>query len=231
MEHISNFVRFGLLAGLLFIWPINASLAGEHDLESYLKTQNLPPASGVKKPLVKPYKGDDGLWHQTWFLDSFLNLREDFEETKAQGKRLAIVFEQRGCGYCIKMHKEVLAEKYINEYVRNNFNIIQINLWGDREVTDFDGKKLTEKTLAERWGIFFTPAIVFLKDDLQGLDGKWGRKLEVMRMALGIGPGTFYDVFTWIKQGIYKKDRNFQRFHLIRIAQREALKKAEKQTE
>ena len=71
----------------------------------------LPPAIGPEKPLVKPIKGDDGLFHQTWFKESFLDLREDFEEARAEGKRFAVVFEQRGCIYCIKMHTEVLAKK------------------------------------------------------------------------------------------------------------------------
>ena len=51
---------------------------------------------------------------------------------------------------------------------------------GAREVTDFDGVKMSEKALAERWGIIFTPTIVFYKDNLTGLDGKWGRPLEVI---------------------------------------------------
>ena len=64
---------------------------------------------------------------------------EDFNEAKAHGKRFAVIFEQRGCPYCMKMHTEVLSQRYINDYVRQNFDIVQLNLWGAREVTDFDG--------------------------------------------------------------------------------------------
>lgn len=186
---------------------------------------DLPPAIGPSEPKVVPIKGDDGLYHQPWFEETFLDLKEDFSEAREDGRRFAVIFEQRGCTYCTKMHKEVLAQKYINDYVRKNFRIIQLNLWGSREVTDFDGKVLTEKKLAERWGVMFTPTIVFLKDDLSQLDGKWGRDLEVLRMSLGVGPGTFYDIFTWVKHEIYKTDANFQRFHLARYEQRQALSK------
>ncbi|MDA7947076.1 MAG: thioredoxin family protein [Hyphomicrobiaceae bacterium] len=186
---------------------------------------DLPPAIGPELPRVEPTKGDDALYHQSWFNQSFLNLRDDFEEAKAEGKRFAVIFEQRGCIYCVKMHTEVLAKKYINDYVRENYRIVQINLWGDREVTDFDGKVLTEKELVKRWGVVFTPWIVFFKDDLAGLDKKWGPELEVMRMGLGVGPGTFYDMFTWIRIKGNEGDEHFQRFHIRRLNEREALAK------
>jgi thioredoxin-related protein len=186
----------------------------------------LPPAIGPETPMVKPVKGDDGLYHQTWFNESFLNMREDFEEARAQGKRLAVIFEQRGCGYCIKMHKEVLAKKYVNDYVRENFRIVQLNLWGDREVTDFDGTVMKEKELAQRWNVVFTPWIIFFKDDLTGLEGKWGPPLEVQRMGLGMGAGTFYDMFAWIRVKGYESGEHFQRFHIRRINERDAIAKA-----
>ena len=150
---------------------------------------------------------------------------DDFAEAKAEGKRFAVIFEQRGCPYCTKLHTEVLAQNYINDYVRENFSIVQLDLWGAREVTDFDGKVMSEKALAERWGVIFTPTIVFYKDDLAGLDGKWGRELEAIeRLPLSYGRDTFYDLFVWVRHKIYESDRNFQRFHISRIAEREALK-------
>ena len=123
------------------------------------------------------------------------------------------------------MHTEVLAQRYINDYVRENFTILQLDLWGSREVTDFDGTMLTERALAERWGVIFTPTIVFFKDDLTGLEGKWGRELEAIeRLPLSYGRDTFYDLFVWVRLKLYERDSNFQRFHIARIAEREALK-------
>ena len=185
----------------------------------------LPPPAGPASPRVEPLRGEDGLFHQSWFQLSFLNLREDFAEAKAAGKRFAVIFEQRGCPYCAKLHQDVLSQRYINEYVRANFTILQLDLWGGREVTDFDGKVLSERALAERWGVIFTPTVVFFKDDLAGLDGKWGRDLEAIeRLPLSYGPLTFYDLFVWVRHKLYEQDRNFQRFHIARIVEREALK-------
>ncbi|MBU2581692.1 MAG: thioredoxin family protein [Alphaproteobacteria bacterium] len=185
----------------------------------------LPPAAGPSEPLAVAEQGDDGIYHQPWFVSSFLDLKEDFAAAKAQGKRFAVVFEQRGCIYCVKMHTEVLAKRYINDYVRENFAVVQLNMWGSREVTDFDGTQTTEKKLAERWGVMFTPTVIFFKEDVDGQDTQWGQALEVTRMSLGIGPGTFYDLFVWIRAKVYETDRNFQRFHLMRYEEREAMKK------
>ena len=186
--------------------------------------QTLPPPIGPVKPLVVPKKGDDGIYHQAWFVQSFLDLREDYADAEKAGKRFAIVFEQRGCIYCTKMHTEVLAQKYINDYVRENFHILQLDLWGSREVTDFDGRKVPEKQLAERWGVMFTPTVVFFKDGLKDIKAP-GPPIEVTRMSLGFGPGTFYDLFVWVRAKVYETDRNFQRFHLARHNEREALLK------
>jgi thioredoxin-related protein len=189
----------------------------------------LPPPVGPTAPRVEPLKEENGLYRQTWFAETFLDLRDDFAEAKAANKRFAIIFEQRGCPYCIKLHTEILPQKYINDYVRQNFFIVQLDLWGARDVTDFDGTKMSEKALAERWGVIFTPTIIFYKDDLAGLEGKWGRELEAIeRLPLSYGRDTFYDLFVWVRTKIYERDKSFQRFHIARIAEREALKAAGK---
>lgn len=215
---LRTWLGMALAAAFALMQTTPVSAAGE--------TPPLPPAIGPETPRVEPVKGDDGLYHQKWFNQSFLDLREDYEEAKAQGKRFAVIFEQRGCIYCVKMHTQVLAKKYINDYVRENFRIVQLNLWGDREVTDFDGTVLPEKELAQRWKVIFTPWIVFFKDDLSKVEAKWGQDLEVFRMGLGMGPGTFYDMFTWIRVKGYEKDPQFQRFHIQRLNEREAIARA-----
>jgi len=210
-------VILALAMGLGF-GGLSAALAGD---------PVLPAPSGPVLPRVAPLRTDDGLYRQSWFQLSFLDLRDDFADAKAGGKRLAVLFEQRGCVYCASLHNDVLAARYINDYVRENFAVVQLDLWGAREVTDFDGTVLTERALAERWGVIFTPTIVFLKDDLTGLEGKWGRELEAIeRLPLSFSADTFYDLFVWVRLKLYERDRNFQRFHIARIAEREALKPA-----
>jgi thioredoxin-related protein len=210
-------VILALAAGLC-VGGLAAAFAGD---------PTLPPPSGSVLPRVAPVRADDGLYRQSWFQLSFLDLREDFADAKAAGKRLAVLVEQRGCVYCASLHNDVLAVRYINDYVRENFAIVQLDLWGAREVTDFDGTVLPERALAERWGVIFTPTIVFFKDDLTGLEGKWGRELEAIeRLPLSFSADTFFDLFVWVRLKRYERDRNFQRFHIARVAEREALRPA-----
>ena len=46
----------------------------------------------------------------------------------------------------------------------------------------------------------------------------------IERLPLSFGRDTFYDLFVWVRLKLYERDRNFQRFHISRIAEREALK-------
>jgi len=180
------------------------------------------PALAAEGDLIQPTLGDDGLYHHAFFLQSFLDLGEDLADSQAEGKRLVVVFEQRGCIYCKKVNTEVLADPAINAYVRDNFNVLQLNLFGDRTVTDLDGEAMTEKELARRWGILFTPTFVFLTDDLEAAQGSTGKDASVFNMQGAFGKGTFTAAFEWVKQKGYEGDMHFQKFVAERVAARQA---------
>ena len=108
--------------------------------------------------------GDDGLHKPAWLRETFKDLREDLAEANAEGKRLMITIEQRGCIYCTRMHEEVFTDPAIEALIREQYFVVQINLFGDVEVTDFDGTVLPEKAMATRWGVLFTPTLIFLPE-------------------------------------------------------------------
>src|SRR3546814_4594633 len=94
----------------------------------------------------------------------------------------------------------------------------QYNLYGDEEVTDLDGEVLTEKTAARKWGIAFTPTILFLPE---GADGSLdARQAAVASMPGAFQKGTFLDMFTWVRDKLYETDEDFQRYHARRIRER-----------
>ena len=136
--------------------------------------------------LPMPDIGEDGMHEQSWFHESFLDLGGDLGEAKANGKRLVIIWEQRGCPYCKRMHEVNLRIPRIVNSIKDNFVVIQLNLWGDREVTDFDGEVLKEKDLANKWGVLFTPTSIFYPETVEKIGGKTGRDAEVLRI-----PGYF----------------------------------------
>jgi thioredoxin-related protein len=160
---------------------------------------------------VEPRLLEDGLYAQDWFLQSFLDLKQDLGDTAASGKRLAIIWEQRGCPYCKDMHTVNFADPEINAYVRANFNVIQLNLWGDRPVTDFDGQEISEKALARKWGIIYTPTIQFLPETAAEIGSKNARDAEVMRMPGYFRPFHFAAMFHYVREKRYA-DTHFQRY-------------------
>ena len=73
-----------------------------------------------------------GLHTEDWFAVTFKDVAEDIETAAAEGKRLAIIFEQEGCIYCKKLHEEVLSDAEVADYIKANFVVVQMNLWGRR---------------------------------------------------------------------------------------------------
>ena len=86
--------------------------------------------------------------HPDWFKESFLDFREDIAEAGAEGRRLLLYFWQRGCPYCNQLVTDNLAHPDMVPTVRAHFDLIAINMWGDREVIRVDGQTFSEKTLA-----------------------------------------------------------------------------------
>src|SRR5947199_116629 len=113
---------------------------------------------------AEPVLTEDGLYRQPWFLESFLELADDLQGATNLGKRFAIMWELRGCPYCRETHLVNFARPDIEEYVKTNFEILQLNIVGSRKVTDFDGAEMSEKALAAKYGVRFTPTFQFFPE-------------------------------------------------------------------
>lgn len=155
--------------------------------------------------------GDDGLHKEAWFTITFRDIADDIAQAKAEGKRLALTFEQRGCIYCAQMHEKILSDPEVRDYIAANFMVVQYNMFGDEEVTDLDGETLTEKTAARRWGYVFTPTIVFLPEEAP--EGKTVAEAAVATMPGAFGKWTFLNMFRWVREKGYERDEHFQQYH------------------
>lgn len=166
--------------------------------------------------------GDDGLHKADWIRDTFKDLTEDLAEANAEGKRLVLMVEQRGCIYCAKMHEQVFSRPDIADYIREHFFVVQINLHGSTGITDFDGEELTEREAARKWGLLFTPSILFMPKEVG--ENQSAHTVAVALMPGAFGPGTTLDMFTWVKEERYALDgdEDFQRYHARRISERAA---------
>jgi thioredoxin-related protein len=164
--------------------------------------------------------GDDGLHKQAWFATTFRDMKEDLSQARSEGKRLAIMFEQRGCIYCKEVHENVLTDPEVRDFIKEHFMMVQYNLHGDEEVIDLDGEELTEKTAARKWRVTFTPTIFFLPEEMQ--EGKDVSAQTVAVMPGAFRKGTFLDMFQWVHQKGYDTDEDFQRYHGRRVQERRA---------
>lgn len=162
-------------------------------------------------PALAAELGDDGLHKAPWMRDTFKDLTEDLDEANAEDKRLMIMVEQRGCIYCAKMHEEVFVIPEIAQYIEDNFFVVQINMFGDVEVTDFDGTTLPEKDMVKRWGALFTPSIYFFPEEVE--DDMTASQAAVANMPGAFGRWTTFNMLNWVVEKGYEGDEPFQKYH------------------
>lgn len=170
-----------------------------------------PRLQAAKDALKEPELSDNGLHIQDWFLESFMDLAEDHAALSEQDKHLALLFEQRGCPYCAELHRVNFGRDDIVSYMNKNFGVLQVDLWGSREMTDFDGKTLEERALARRWRTIFTPTMVFFPKEVDQVKGKKGADVEIFRMPGYFKPFHFMSVLEFVNTGLFRTS-NFQRY-------------------
>lgn len=121
-------------------------------------------AADTDKGLTTGLENPGYLGQPAWFKESFLDLREDVAEATAAGKRLLLYFHQDGCPYCAKLLQDNFADRKIADSTQNHFDVIAINIWGDKSVTGLDGSETTEKQFAGKMRVQFTPSLLFLDE-------------------------------------------------------------------
>jgi thioredoxin-related protein len=193
IQHIAK----GLFAGLVMVG---------------LVVGNAPQATAQSHEIIL---GDDGIHYKDWFLVSFLELAEDFEEARAEGKRFVILWESSNCPYCRDLHQINFAIPETTDYIKERFAILQLNIFGSREVVDFDGEALTERQLARKYQVNFTPTMQFFPETFEEMEGKAGMAREVMRMPGYFRPYHFAAIHEYVHDKRYE-DTDFQAYLLER---------------
>lgn len=172
-------------------------------------------------PLRAAELGDDGLYKTSWMRDTFKDMGEDLAEANAEGKRLLILMEQRGCIYCKKMHEEVFSLEEVSSYIEENFFVVQMDMRGSVEMTDFDGDVLPERAMARKWGLMFTPTMMFLPPEVDGVPAS---QAAVAQIPGAISAATTMDLLTWVVEERYltENKEDFKAYSARRTAERTA---------
>ncbi len=132
-----------------------------------------------------------------FFEQSLGDLAEELDIAREEGKQgLLLFFEQEECPFCRRMKRDVLNRPQVQDYYREHFRILPIDIEGDVTLLDFQGVEMKEKDFAFRVNrVRATP--VFLFYDLNGK--------PVTRYT---GATTGIDEFMWlgeyVVQGVYR---------------------------
>ncbi len=141
------------------------------------------------------YYGAKAAEYPAWFKESFLVLRDDVKEAAQANKRVLLLFNQDNCPYCSALVERNLSQREIEATMRKKFDVIAMNIWGDREVVGLDGKSYTEKTYAAALKIQFTPSLLFL-DESGGV---------VLRLNGYVPPPRMQAALDWVAGRMEKK--------------------------
>jgi thioredoxin-related protein len=96
-----------------------------------------------------------------WFKQSFLDFRADIAEAAQAGKTVILLFHQDGCPYCNALVERNLSQRKIEQKLRDKFEIVALNIWGDRDIVSVSGQSFTEKEFAAALKVQFTPSLLF----------------------------------------------------------------------
>ncbi len=140
---------------------------------------------------------EEPLVHPDWFKTSLGNLNDDLKESVANGKKgLIVYFGQQNCAYCEQFLNVNLGIEEIQNYLRGNFDIVPIDIWGINDVIDTDGKEYSEREFSLHYKTNFTPSLVFYDRD-----GK-----PVFRLRGYYPPYKFRAALQYVVEGFYKKE-------------------------
>lgn len=164
-----------------------------------------------------------GTMHEVpeWFKESFLDIKEDISEAEANNKHFMIFMDLEGCPYCTKMLNEnFIAQNKTSEFIKKYFDVINIDVKGSREISWDENTTLTEKALAEKLEIQYSPTILFFnknkevvvrvngyrnKDDfkyiLEFVQGKYYEQMSLTQYLEKITKETLY---TFIENKMFK---------------------------
>jgi thioredoxin-related protein len=115
------------------------------------------------------------------------------------------------------MHEDVFPVAKIADYIEANFFVVQINMFGDVEVTDFDGTILPEKEMVRRWGALFTPSVMFFPEEV--VDDVSANQAAVATMPGAFGKHTTFNMLNWVVEHGYAGDESFQKYHARKFAE------------
>jgi thioredoxin-related protein len=134
----------------ILIWALSANSFAESFESTSLPKEEIKPT-----PFVLP----------TWFKSSFLDLPAEIKEATNNNKAVVVFAHQENCPFTAKFVETTFKDENIKEFLLKHFEIIELDVNGDRDVVASNHQKLKEKEYARRIKIFSTPTLLFFNKD------------------------------------------------------------------
>ena len=121
-------------------------------------------------------------------------------------------------GSDVRADRSPTSDYYVIKDARNNARAAERSaMFGDVEVTDFDGTVLPEKDMVRRWGALFTPSILFFPEEVAG-------DVSASQAAVATMPGAFekhttFNMLSWVVDHGYEGEESFQKYHARKFAE------------
>jgi thioredoxin-related protein len=138
----------------------------------------------------------------SWFKPTFLDFRDDVREAAAAKKHLMLFVSQNGCPWCKKLVEVNFRDKAVVERMQKNFDAIEMNIVGDRETVWLDGTHSSEKALAMKLKLRYTPTLLFFDE----------RGNTVLRLNGYYDPPRFLLALDYVSNRDYRGEPDFQRY-------------------
>ncbi|WJW75593.1 thioredoxin family protein [Thiohalobacter sp. IOR34] len=90
------------------------------------------------------------------------DLQRDARLARERRIPILLAVEASHCGYCRLLESDFLVPMLISGDYDDRVLIRRIDIDAAELLTDFDGRRITPQTLAERYGVSFTPTLLFL---------------------------------------------------------------------
>ncbi len=149
-QHSNTGIIFAITGFILFILLISVSYS------SAWSANNKSPAF-ANTPTVNP------IVNPKWFKVSFLEINDDIEDARKAGKKgILLYFGQKRCPYCKLFLDNNYSQKNIVSYTQKHFDVIAINVRGNKSVVNMAGKTMTEKEFAISEKAELTPTLLFI---------------------------------------------------------------------
>ena len=142
--------------------------------------------------------------YKYFFNETWGDFKEELENARQQQKKgILIFFEMDECPFCHYMKMNVLNQPEVQAFYRENFLNFSVDIEGDVEITNMQGKVTKQKDFAFRENrVRATPVIAFF--DLEG-------KRVFRHTGKTSGVEEFLLMGQYVANGIYK-ETSFTRY-------------------